>query len=76
LSTVTGFGHVVVQVTTLSCVLIATLISAMIIREEPTMVLVRIMNAFWILAIGGHVAIPILEKLQPPAPPRDPPPST
>ena len=61
-----GFGALIVRVTTFACVAIATLITMMVLRERADPGLVRFMNALWIVAIGGHVAIPILQKLQRP----------
>jgi hypothetical protein len=84
LAELTGMGGVVVKVTMLACLGIATTIAMMILHENAAPGLVRAMNAMWILAIGGHVAVPILMKLRksgtppptsPPTSPPTPPPS-
>lgn len=64
LAELAGLGALVVRVTMAACLGIATVVAVMILREQAEPGLVRAMNALWILAIGGHVAIPILVKLQ------------
>ncbi len=72
-----GMGGIVVKVTSLACLGIATTITMMVLHEKAEPGLVRAMNAMWILAIGGHVAVPILMKLRKPkSTSNDPPPST
>lgn len=58
-----ALATVVVRVTVAATLAIATIIALMVLREEAAPWLVRVMNACWILAIGGHVAVPILERL-------------
>ncbi|OGQ18409.1 MAG: hypothetical protein A2138_16345 [Deltaproteobacteria bacterium RBG_16_71_12] len=64
LADVTGtLATMVVRGTIVATLAIATIITLMVLREQATPGLVRLMNACWILSIGGHIAVPILERL-------------
>lgn len=58
-----AMATMVVRGTIVATLAIATIIALMVLREQATPWLVRVMNACWILSIGGHVAVPILERL-------------
>ena len=64
LVTLTGWQAIVVRVTMLAVLGVAACLSLAVVRERFDDVVVRVMNALWILAIGGHVAVPILQRLK------------
>lgn len=57
-------GVVLVRGTITATLLIPTIIALMVLREQATPLMLRVMNACWIVSIGGHVAVPILARLQ------------
>ena len=41
-----------------------SLLGAMLLSEQATPLALRVLNACLILCVGGHVAVPVLERMQ------------
>ena len=63
LAKVKNAGLVVLKATQAATVAIAVVLSILIVRGELDAMWLRVMNALWIVVVGGHIAVPLLEKL-------------
>ncbi len=59
-----ALGALLVRGTIVATLLIPTAIAWMVLREQATPFVLRLMNACWIVSIGGHIAVPIVRRLQ------------
>ncbi|MCC7074271.1 MAG: hypothetical protein IT383_23395 [Deltaproteobacteria bacterium] len=57
-------ASLIVRGTVLVTLLIPTVIAWMLLREQATPLALRVLNACLILCVGGHVAVPVLERMQ------------
>jgi hypothetical protein len=65
LSPLVGMGAVVVRLTIGATLAIAALTSMLVMRDrQPDPMLIRALNAAWIVSVGGHVAVALYERLQ------------